>query len=68
MIEYIVRRPYQSILVLLAVTVIVFFLLYLSGDPVLMMLPIDTPIEEIESFRKEMGFDKPSYRSVFSFS
>ncbi|MBI1960035.1 MAG: ABC transporter permease, partial [Candidatus Rokubacteria bacterium] len=36
---YLVRRLLQSILVLLGVSVVVFLILYLTGDPALLLLP-----------------------------
>jgi peptide/nickel transport system permease protein len=41
------------------VSIIVFFLMHLAGDPAAVLLPLDTPPEQIEAFRKEMGFDRP---------
>jgi peptide/nickel transport system permease protein len=41
------------------VSIIVFTLIHLSGDPVAVLLPLDTPPEQVEAFRQEMGFDKP---------
>jgi peptide/nickel transport system permease protein len=41
------------------VSVIVFLLMHLGGDPVAVLLPLDTPPEQIEAFRHEMGFDRP---------
>jgi len=44
---------------LLGVSVIVFSLMHLAGDPVSVLLPLDTPPDQIEAFRHEMGFDRP---------
>lgn len=46
-------------LVLFGISTIAFFLIHLSGDPVLLMLPPEATQEEIDSFRRQMGFDKP---------
>ena len=58
---YIFRRLLQSILVIFGVTFLSFGLIFLSGDPAALMLPPQTPLEEIEAFRHAMGFDKPWY-------
>jgi peptide/nickel transport system permease protein len=41
------------------VSIIVFVLMHLGGDPVAVLLPLDAPPEQIEAFRREMGFDRP---------
>jgi ABC-type dipeptide/oligopeptide/nickel transport system permease component len=45
--------------VLLGVSVIVFLLMHLGGDPVAVLLPLDTPPEQVAAFRHAMGFDRP---------
>jgi peptide/nickel transport system permease protein len=56
---YILRRSLHGILVLFGVSVIVFLLMHLGGDPVAVLLPLDAPPEQVEAFRREMGFDRP---------
>ncbi len=57
--KYLLRRAVLGVVVLLGVSVIVFLLMHLAGDPVAVLLPLDTPPEQIEAFRHEMGFDRP---------
>lgn len=59
MINYIGRRVLQSMLLLGAVMVISFFLLYLTGDPVSLMAPPSATPEQIEAMRVSLGYDKP---------
>ena len=59
MVTYLVRRALHGLVVLLGVSVIVFLLMHLGGDPVAVLLPLDAPPEQIEAFRQEMGFDRP---------
>jgi ABC-type dipeptide/oligopeptide/nickel transport system permease component len=59
MTSYLVRRGWQSLLVLLGVSIVVFFILHLTGDPALLLLPPDATAEDIARFRKAMGFDDP---------
>lgn len=49
----------RIILVLFGISTIAFFLIHLSGDPVLLMLPPEATQEEVEAFRRQMGFDRP---------
>ena len=57
--RYVARRAVQGVVVLFGVSVIVFLLMHLAGDPVAVLLPLDTPPEQMEAFRQEMGFDRP---------
>ncbi len=57
--SYLRRRLWQSLLVLLGVSVVVFLLLHLTGDPAALLLPPDATAEDIAKFRTAMGFDDP---------
>lgn len=52
---------------LLGATVIVFFILHLTGDPTNLLLPDDVTPQEREEFRHEMGFDRPLTVQYFDF-
>src|SRR3990170_4751991 len=56
---FLIRRFLQSLLVLLGVSAVVFFILHLTGDPTLLLLPPDATAEEITRFRQVMGFNDP---------
>ena len=56
---FLARRLLQSLVVLLGVSFVVFFMLYLSGDPAAVLLPPESTAEDIARFRAEMGFDDP---------
>jgi peptide/nickel transport system permease protein len=56
---YLTRRLLQSLLVLLGVSFVVFFILHLTGDPALVLLPPDASAEDVERFREVMGFNDP---------
>ncbi|MBP1708399.1 MAG: binding-protein-dependent transport system inner rane component [Deltaproteobacteria bacterium] len=36
-----------------------FFLLFLNTDPALVLLPLDAEMKDIETFKKQMGLDRP---------
>ena len=57
--KYILQRFFHGVLVLLGVSIVVFLLMHLSGDPVAVLLPLDTPLQDVEIFRHKMGFDRP---------
>ena len=57
--KYMRRRLLQVIPVLLIVTVVVFFMVHLSGDPTSMMLPQDATQEARENLREALGLNRP---------
>jgi ABC-type dipeptide/oligopeptide/nickel transport system permease component len=57
--SYLLRRLLQSLFVLFGVSVVVFLILHLTGDPALLLLPPDATVEDVERFRRQMGFDDP---------
>ncbi len=61
MTRYLARRFWQSLLVLFGISLIVFILLHLTGDPAVLLMPPDATQEDIENFRKIMGFDDPLF-------
>jgi peptide/nickel transport system permease protein len=59
MTTYLTRRLLQSLVVLLGVSFVVFFILHLTGDPALVLLPPDASPEDVRRFREAMGFNDP---------
>jgi peptide/nickel transport system permease protein len=57
--NFLISRLLYAALVLLGVSVAVFFLIRVGGDPSALFLPPEASIEEIERFRRLMGFDRP---------
>ncbi len=49
----------QALLVLLGVSFVVFFILHLTGDPAVILLPPDATAEDLRRFREAMGFNDP---------
>jgi peptide/nickel transport system permease protein len=66
--RYLLSRFVQSILLLLGVLIIVFFLIRLTGDPTSLMVPKEAPVEQREAFREAMGFNRPLYVQFLTFS
>ena len=59
MTAYILQRLLLAVLVIFGVSIITFFLTFLSGDPAVLMLPPDANSEQIAKFRRDWGFDDP---------
>lgn len=59
MAKYIFWRILPMIPILLGITLIVFLLVHVSGDPVLLMLGEEATAEQIEALTKSLGLDRP---------
>lgn len=58
-LRFISGRALQGILVMFGVSMIVFFALFLTGDPAALMMPPDATRAELDAFREAMGFNDP---------
>lgn len=59
MVRYLIRRGVHSLLVLVGVSLLVFVLMRLTGDPVFLLLPPDASQEQVERLRADLGLDEP---------
>ena len=59
MLSYIIRRVFQSILVLLVVGLVAFAMFTFIGDPIDNMLGQERTQEDIDRLRGELGLDQP---------
>lgn len=59
MAQYILRRLFLSIFVVAGVTIIVFMVIRLSGDPTSLMISQTASAEDVAKLRAQMGFDRP---------
>jgi peptide/nickel transport system permease protein len=59
MSNYLVQRLQHLFWVLLSVSVLVFLLVYLSGDPITLLAPLDAKPEDVERIRQLYGLDQP---------
>jgi len=67
MLAFILRRVAQSMGVIAAMVVIVFFGINVVGDPVWMMVAPDATQADIDRVRREFGFDQPVLLQFLSF-
>ena len=65
--RYILFRVGQSILALLVLTVIVFTLARVSGDPLDVLLPLEATVEDAARVRAAWGLDRPLHIQYFTF-
>jgi len=57
--RFVLRRLAQGVVVIVGVTMVVFVVTRMIGDPVQVMLPIEATPEQRDAFAKEIGFDRP---------
>jgi peptide/nickel transport system permease protein len=68
--SFILSRLLLGLLTLAVVTVIVFVLVRLSGDPVALLIPPGTPVtpEFLRQFRSSLGLDQPLVVQLYRFA
>jgi peptide/nickel transport system permease protein len=57
--RYILKRIFQSLLTLLVLSMLIFVVCRLTGDPVTLMLPDDASHEDVAQLRAALGLEKP---------
>jgi len=68
MIQFIIRKIFYSILVLIGVITVTFFINFvLPGDPARLMLGQRADAASVESLRKQLGLDQPAIIQYFSY-
>jgi len=67
MVVYLLRRITQSIFVALAMMVIVFFGIFMIGNPIDILISPDATPQEIEDTMVRFGFDQPVWRQFLAF-
>src|SRR5829696_5198380 len=61
MTAYLIRRLIHSVFVLIGVSMLVFFVSRMIGDPARLMLPLEASEAQVEALRARLGFDQPLY-------
>src|SRR6266540_4128768 len=56
--RYVLKRIFQSLLTLLVLSMLIFIVCRLTGDPVLLMLPDDASHEDVAQLRTALGLDR----------
>ncbi|MCC6178555.1 MAG: ABC transporter permease [Chloroflexi bacterium] len=57
--RFVIRRFIQGIAVIFGVSLVTFGLLYVTGDPVALLLPLDASVEQRAEIRSQLGLDDP---------
>jgi len=67
MLGYLIKRILQSVVVVLCVTLVVFLIMYYTGDPVELLLPPDATVQQAEQLRHHLGLDRPFHAQYLTF-
>ena len=66
--RYIAQRFLQSVVTLAILSIVVFFLTWTSGDPVLYMVPREEISQlDLDEVRRQFGLDRPAYEQYLTF-
>jgi peptide/nickel transport system permease protein len=58
-LSYVLQRLLHGVFVLFGISVVVFGLTWLTGDPAAVLLPLNTPPDQVAQFRHQLGLDQP---------
>jgi peptide/nickel transport system permease protein len=60
-LDFVFKRVFQSVIVLFVMSLLVFFMIHVVGDPVDMLVNPESLPDEIERVRRDFGLDQPAY-------
>jgi len=61
LVSYVIRKLLLAIPVILLATLIVFLMLYMTGDPISALAPPHATQEQVEALREKYGLNEPPY-------
>ncbi|MFC1492065.1 ABC transporter permease, partial [Nitrospinota bacterium] len=67
MLQVILERGAQALVVMLLISAMAFSFTHLAGDPVAAMLPLDATQDEVEELRRLLDLDKPVWEQYIGF-
>jgi len=65
--SFILQRLTHGLVVVLGVTLIVFFVTRIIGDPVQVMLPVEATLEQRQLLERQLGLDRPISEQLVDF-
>jgi peptide/nickel transport system permease protein len=67
MLSFFAKRVLGALVSILGASLLIFVISRLSGDPIVLMLPVDAPPAMIEETRQRLGLDLPVWRQYLVF-
>src|SRR5258707_2501860 len=68
MLSYILRRLMHGVVSIIGASILIFVISRMSGDPIVLLLPVDAPQALIDQTREAMGLDKPVWMQYLIFA
>jgi peptide/nickel transport system permease protein len=65
--RFIIQRLIQGLLIVVAVSLIVFMFVHVSGDPAALLVPEQATPADVEKYRRALGLDRPVYEQYVQF-
>jgi ABC-type dipeptide/oligopeptide/nickel transport system permease component len=65
---YVAKQLIQLVVVVIGISILSFTILHVIGDPVLLLLPQNAGLEEMERYRKLLGLDQPIWVQYWKFA
>ncbi len=67
MTRFLVNRLVQMVGVFLVISLVIFMLLVFTGDPIELLLPPASGVDQVEAMRRQLGLDQPWYVQYVKF-
>jgi peptide/nickel transport system permease protein len=67
MYQFVTQRLLQALATIIAVSVVVFLFVHVSGDPAALLLPEQATPEDIANLRAQLGLDRPLHIQYLAF-
>jgi len=68
MFSYVLRRLIHGIVSIIGASILIFVISRMTGDPIVLLLPVDAPQALIDQTRETMGLDKPVWMQYLIFA
>src|SRR5258708_3327732 len=68
MLSYVLRRLMHGVVSIIGASILIFVISRMTGDPIVLLLPVDAPQALIDQTRETMGLDKPIWMQYLIFA
>ncbi|MDB5532166.1 MAG: gsiC4, partial [Hyphomicrobiales bacterium] len=68
MLSYVLRRLMHGVVSIIGASMLIFVISRMSGDPIVLLLPVDAPQSAIDAMRETMGLDRPIWIQYLIFA
>jgi len=68
MLGFVLRRLLHGVISIIGASILIFVISRMSGDPIVLLLPVDAPQDLIDQTREAMGLDRPVWIQYLIFA